>query len=151
MRKSRLWRGLRVDGGLETIWLERMNGIRDIGIEGSCAGHGRIPPALWYSAPDGVRALLLALAHLGDIARVEWFYNSPSQPWLIGLKKPPRGGGFRALSKPQWWRRILGWLERWYGRKGSPAGMSLRATSSRHWPGGPVRRMQKAPSGGKAT
>jgi len=133
MRNDRLWRGLYVDGALKTSWLERMNGITGVRIYGSCAGHKGLRPALWYSAPEGVRSLLLALAELSRIARVEFFFNG--QPWLIGLKKPPHGGGFRTLTKAQWWRRILWWLERWYGKKDSPK-KSLRAISSRSWPGG---------------
>ena len=117
---DRRWRGLWVDSGLKTSWLERMNAITDVRIYATCAGHrSRGSPGLLYSAPGGADSIVMALAHLGAIARVTPVWHPDKKRQLVDLEMPPRGGGFRPLSKAQWWRRVLWWLELWYGRNGN--------------------------------
>ncbi len=110
---DRCWRGLWVDRGLKDSWLVRMNRIKGVQVDASCAGHRNRPAYLMYRAPKGDRDIVLALAHLGHLVRVEPIGGGYLSVKLI---KPAAGGGFKFMSKSRWWDRILSWLEKWYGR-----------------------------------
>jgi len=69
-----------------------------------------------YEVP-GDKDILLAVAHLGHIARVSPLWDSSRKANVVYIQKPPAGGGFRYLTKSRWWTQVLGWLEEWYGKK----------------------------------
>jgi len=103
-----------VDKGLKETWLERMNNIRGVTIEASCAGHRMRSAYLMYEGPKGDRDVVLALAHLSEIARV--VPVGGGRRTSVKVIKPPAGGGFQFMSKEQWWGKVIRWLERWYGK-----------------------------------
>lgn len=111
------WRNLWVDRGMKTSWLERLNAVKTIKINGTCSGHskrrglGKPPAWVSYRVPSD-RHVVLALCHIGNIARVESFGGDGRT--YVGLVKPPAGGGFKYLSKSKWWGKVIGWLEFWY-------------------------------------
>ena len=111
---DRRWNHLWVDGGLTEDWLRRMNDIPRISMKSACAGHRGRPPHLMYEGPEGDRDVVLALAHLGVVARVIPVQDPDSQHTLVQLFKPSVGGGFRKMPKSEWWVRVIGWLEVWY-------------------------------------
>lgn len=111
---DRRWNHLWVDRGLTEDWLRRMNNIPGIAIKSACAGHLKRAPHLMYEGPQGDRDVVLALAHLGVVARVVPVHDPDSQHTLVQLFKPSTGGGFRKTSKAQWWAKVIGWLEGWY-------------------------------------
>jgi hypothetical protein len=59
------------------------------------------------------RDVILALAHLGEIARIVPLWGGKKN--VVQVLKPPSGGGYSYLSKVNWWSRVIRWLESWYG------------------------------------
>jgi len=114
MCNERRWKGLWVDRGLDDSWLERMNNIRSVKIESSCAGHRNRLPYITYRGPGNANDVALALAHLGNYARVVPLGDRRGT--FVQLVKPPAGGGFSWTTKRQWWGKVLKWLEEWYGK-----------------------------------
>lgn len=108
------WKGLWVDKGLAEVWLERLNAIRDITIEATCAGHRGRPAYVLYTGPSGDRDVVLALAHLGNVAKI--LPVGGGARTSVQLLQPRAGGGFRSLSKTQWWLKVIRWLESWYSQ-----------------------------------
>lgn len=109
---DRKWKGYWVDKGLKDAWLERLNSIKQISIEATCSGHRDRPAYVMYVGPKGDRDVVWALANLGRIAVIEPIGGGPRMS--VRLIKPKAGGGFKSLSKSQWWSRVIRWLESWY-------------------------------------
>lgn len=111
---DRPWKGFWVDKGLKERWLERMNNIRGVQVEASCSGHRGRPAYLMYKCPKGDHDIVVALAHLRKVAQI---IPVGGGHMSVQLLKPPAGGGFRRLSAKQWWNKVIGWLESWYGKR----------------------------------
>lgn len=45
---NKLWHGLYVDSGLSDDWLEAVNAIKGITVIGTCAGHGKREPLVFF-------------------------------------------------------------------------------------------------------